>query len=264
MNQPIPLSFKLISRSKEIFIRGLIWAFIGILYGLLFVFLSVLATAWEHQVHPYFFAGIFAGTIGALIYSSMRLAVLMAIIITPIATLIVLLADTPLDPFVLMLTIGILGGIIGALYGYFSKASRVHRADAKTLTGFCAGFLVSLGYLIVTGNQVDETSLALVIGIMCPLTGGLYVMFVPTFIRYFDKLLPSFWDGALVGIGVSLFLALSIFVMMNSINADSAGSYLAQVVRIQELLPQAILGGLVGGGLAGMISGIFFRNWQDL
>ena len=99
---------------------------------------------------------------------------------------------------------------------------------------------------------------------MCPFTGGLYVLFVPTFIRYFDNLLPSMGDGALVGIGVSVFIALSVFVMTNSISADSAGAYLPQIERINTLLPQAILGGLIGGGVAGVVSGLFFSRWQDL
>ncbi len=251
------------NRSKEVLIRGLIWAFIGTLYALLFVFFLVLGNEWKQQVNPFFISGVLAGTIGALIYSSMRLAVLMAIIITPVSSLILLLSNAPLDPSTLVLIIGSVGGIIGAIYGRYATVSRVNRADAKTLTGFCAGFLTALGYLIVAGPDRD-LPLALVIGFMCPVTGGLYVLFVPTFIRYFDNLLPSWGDGALVGAGVSVFLALSIFVMTNSINTDSAGSYLPQIQQIHALMPQALLGGLIGGGVAGIISGLLFSNWQDL
>jgi hypothetical protein len=253
----------LTARFKEVLVRGLIWAFIGILYALIFVFFSVLATNWQHQINPYFFSGVLAGTIGALIYSSMRLAVLMAIIVTPVSSLFLLLSNAPMDPFSLILIVGSVGGIIGAFYGHYSIASRVHRADAKTLAGFSAGFLASLGYLIVAG-QSSDIPLSWIIGFMCPLSGWLYVLFVPTFIRYFDNLLPSIGDGALVGIGVSVFIALAIFVMTNSISANSAGSYLPQIERINTLLPHAIAGGLVGGGAAGILSGLFFSRWQDL
>jgi hypothetical protein len=168
-----------------------------------------------------------------------------------------------MDPISLILIIGMMGGVMGGLYGRYSTASRVHRADAKTLTGFCSGFLVSLGYLIIAGPNSD-VALVWVIGFMCPLTGGLYVMFVPTFIKHLGNLLPSEGDGALVGMGASVFISLLIFVMMNSINANSAGTYLPQIEQIQALLPQAVVGGLLGGGTAGLISGLFFKHWQDL
>ena len=152
MHQASSHSHDPLGRFKEVLVRGLIWAFIGTLYALLFVFFSVFANQWEHQINPYFFSGVLAGTIGALIYSSMRLAVLMAIIITPVSSLLLLLSNAPMDPFSLILIIGSVGGIIGAFYGHYSIASRVYRADAKTLAGFCAGFLASLGYLIITGS----------------------------------------------------------------------------------------------------------------
>jgi len=262
MRQANSISPDVVGRAKEVLVRGLIWAFIGILYGLLFVFFSVLAEDWEHLINPYFFSGVLAGTIGALIYSSMRLAVLMAVLIAPITSLL-LVTSNGMDPFTLILSVGMIGGVIGALYGHYSVASRVHRADAKLLTGFSAGFLVSLGYLVFAGPSHDF-DLVWVIGIMCPLTGALYVLFVPTFIRYFDNLLPPAGDGALVGMGVSVFISLLIFVMTNSINTDTAGAYLPQVEEIQTLLPQAIVGGLLGGGAAGLVSGLFFKRWQDL
>ena len=263
MRQTRLISSDLLGRSKEALVRGLIWAFIGTLYGLLFAFFLVLSDGWKHQINPYFFSGVLAGTIGALIYSSMRLAVLMAVIITPIASLVLLFTNVPMNPLPLILTIGLVGGVIGGLYGHYSRVSRVYRADAKTLAGFCAGFLVSLSYLVMA-DQNQDVALIWIIGFMCPLTGWVYVMLVPTFIKYFDNLLPVEGDGALVGIGVSVFISLMVLVMTNSINTNSAGTYLPQIEVIQALIPQAVAGGLLGGGVAGLISGLLFKNWQDL
>lgn len=263
MQQQFSLIDRLIERSREAFIRGVIWAFIGILYGILFVSLSELATAWELPINPYFFSGIMAGTIGALIYSSMRLAVLMAIIVSPICILYFVFLPVPINLGNLLLIVGLAGGIIGALYGAFSNASRINRADAKTLAGFSAGFLVSLGYLILSVPLAD-VSLGMVVGFMCPLTGALYVLFVPSFIRFYDNTLPPVGDGGLVGTGVAGFLAISFFVMISSINSDTAGPLLPWVQRIHELLPQAVAGGLVGGGIAGILSGLLIDEWQDL
>jgi hypothetical protein len=253
----------MIVRSKEAFIRGVIWAFIGTLYGVLFVIFTALAEEWKLPVHPYLFAGVLAGTLGALIYSSMRLAVLMAIIISPVCAILMLFSSTPIPPLNLLFIIGSVGAVAGGLYGRFTSNSRVYRADAKTLTGFTSGLLVSLAYVLLF-RHYSELSLGVVIGFMCPLTGLIYVILVPSFIRSFGNILPSMGDGALVGIGVAIFLTLCNFVMVHSIDIDSTGAFHGLIHHVQDLLPHAILGGLVGGGFAGVLSSLLFEGWQDL
>ncbi|MET0042186.1 MAG: hypothetical protein ABW100_01540 [Candidatus Thiodiazotropha sp. 6PLUC3] len=49
-------------RINEALIRGAIWAFIGLLYGMLFVFFSAFAEYWQLPVNPYLFAGVLSGT----------------------------------------------------------------------------------------------------------------------------------------------------------------------------------------------------------
>ena len=253
----------LIVRTREALIRGVIWGFIGTLYGVLFVIFAALSEEWGLPVHPYLFSGVLAGTIGALIYSSMRLAVLMAIIISPVCAILMVYFSTPIGPLNLLFIIGTVGAIAGALYGHYTTNSRVNRADAKTLTGFTSGLLVSLIYLVFVSHFPD-IPIGYVIGIMCPLTGFIYVFLVPTFIRRFGNLLPSTGDGALVGIGVAVFLTLCNFVMVHSIDINSTGAFHDLIHHVQDLLPLAILGGLLGGGFAGVVSSLFFERWQDL
>ncbi|MCU7917550.1 MAG: hypothetical protein KZQ95_04240 [Candidatus Thiodiazotropha sp. (ex Epidulcina cf. delphinae)] len=250
-------------RAKEALVRGAIWGFIGLLYAILFVFFAILAEYWLLPIDPLFLAGILAGTFGALIYSSMRLAVLMTIIISPVCIFYFILADRPVNPLNLLLIVAIAGALIGAMYGNFSVASRVNRADAKTLAGFSSGWLASLGYLLLS-NLIDAASMSMIIAFMCPLTGILYVSMVPGFIRIYDNLLPPVGDGLIVGIGVSGFVALSFFVMISSVDNSVAGPLLPALDRVRETLPGAVAGGMLGGGLAGIISGLLLTDWQDL
>jgi hypothetical protein len=260
-SQSLPSALHL--RLREALVRGVIWGFIGALYGMLFVIFAVLSDEWEVPVHPFLFSGVLAGTIGALIYSSMRLAVLMAIIISPVCAILMLFASTPITPLNLLFIIGAVGAVAGALYGRFTTNSRVYRADAKTLTGFTAGLLVSLGYVLFSG-QLSDLPLGVVIGLMCPITGLIYVSLVPTFIRAFGNMLPATGDGALVGVGVAIFLTLCNFVMVHSIDIDSTGAFHELVHHIQAQMPQAISGGVIGGLLGGIVSSLFFNHWQDL
>lgn len=250
-------------RFTEALIRGAIWAFIGLLYAMLFVFFVSLSEHWQLPINPVFLAGILAGTLGAMIYSSMRLAVLMTVIISPVSIFYFILAPWPVNLFYLLLVVTLIGAVIGAFYGIFSMGSRVHRADAKTLAGFSAGWLASLLYLLVSWS-VDSIQLGLIVLIMCPLTGMLYVWMVPGFIKHYDDLLPPVGDGLMVGVGVSAFVALTFFVMISSVDDSVAGPLLPALIQLQQLLPQALLGGVVGGGLAGVVSGLLLTNWQDL
>lgn len=250
-------------RVKEALVRGIIWTFIGLLYGALFVFFAVFAKHWDLPIDPVFLAGILSGTLGALIYSSMRLAVLMTVIISPLCIVYFIAAGKPVDPRYLLLLVSLAGAVVGALYGRFSMGSRVHRADAKTLAGFCAGWLVSLAYLLIT-SLAGSLSVTAVVALMCPITGILYVMLLPAFVKLYDNLLPAVGDGLMVGVGVSGFVAMSFFVMISSVDGSVAGPLLPAVQQIQQHLPGAIAGGMIGAGLAGIVSGLLLTEWQDL
>ncbi|MET0064744.1 MAG: hypothetical protein ABW076_00200 [Candidatus Thiodiazotropha sp.] len=251
------------TRLREASIRGAIWAFIGLLYAMLFVFLAGFAEYWHLPIAPFLFAGVLAGTLGALIYSSMRLSVLMTIIIAPVSLFYFMFSAKPVNMPVLLLIVTLLGAVIGALYGFFSLGSRVYRADAKTLAGFSAGWLAALGFLLLSGFA-EHQPISLVVGLMCPITGIIYVLLVPAFIRMYDNLLPTVGDGLMAGIGVSGFVALSLFIMTSSIDTEMAGPLLPTLDWIHAQLGDAILGGIIGGGLAGILSGLLLTNWQDL
>jgi hypothetical protein len=70
----------------------------------------------------------------------------MTVIISPISLFYFILAPWTVNLPYLLLSITLIGAIIGGLYGLFSKGSRIYRADAKSLAGFCAGWLTALGY----------------------------------------------------------------------------------------------------------------------
>jgi hypothetical protein len=250
-------------RIKEAFIRGAIWAFIGLLYGMLFVFFSTFAEYWSLPINPYLFGGVLSGAIGALIYSSMRLAVLMTTILSPLCIFYFIFAGKPTSLSIIMIIAMLIGAIVGALYGSFSKGSRVNRADAKTLTGFSAGWIVSLCYLLFSNFSASH-QIAIIVALMCPLTGILYVFLVPGFIKLYDNLLPPIGDGLMVGVGVSVFVTLSFFIMISSIDQEIAGSLIPVLQNIHHNLPGAMLGGVIGGGSAGILSGMLLTKWQDL
>lgn len=258
-----PLLFTLILRLREALIRGAIWAFIGLLYAMLFVFFSVFSGYWKLPAEPYFVALLLSGTIGAIIYSSMRLAVFMAGLLFPISIFYFTLSDGNMTLTALLKILLPAGLVIGGLYSLFAKGSRIDCADAKTLAGFCVGGILGLGYLLAE-PWLKQIPLPWLVAIACPVTGMLYVFVVPTFIRLYRDLLPPVGDGALVGGFVAIFIAFCSFIMASSIDSSMAGTLMPEVEQVLERLPLAMLGGLLGAGCAGIISGLMLSEWQDL
>jgi hypothetical protein len=251
------------NRIQEALIRSIIWAFIGSLYGMLFIFFFTLAEYLELPLSPILIAGTLAGTIAALIYSSMRLAVIVAAVSSFVSLFYVVLSDNHLNLTYMTLATAIVGGITGALYGMMAKTSRVYRADAKTLTGVVSGALVSV-FAVLLKLIFPSLPLGFIVAFSCLLTGSLYVTIVPAFIKRFDGLLPPMADGAMVGTGSSIFVALLFFVMITGITPEAAGTLHQFSAQIRDIFPQASLGGLLGGGISGFISGMTLRRWQDL
>lgn len=258
-----PLLFTLTLRLREALIRGAIWAFIGLLYAMLFVFFSVFAGYWKLPADPYFVALLLSGTIGAIIYSSMRLAVFMAGLLFPISILYFTLNEGNMTLGTALKILLPAGLVIGGFYGFLAKGSRIDCADAKSLAGFSVGSVLGLGYLWAE-PWLQNLPLPWLIAIACPLTGVFYVSLVPGFIRIYRHLLPPAGDGALVGGFISIFIAFCSFIMASSIDNNMAGTLLPEVEQVLERLPSAMLGGLLGAGMAGVVSGLMLREWQDL
>ena len=250
-------------RTQEALIRATVWAFIGSLYGMIFIFFYNLAEHWLSAVNPLLLAGSLAGTLAALIYSSMNLAVIIASVSSISCLIFVISSGNHINLPYLLLTTAIIGAITGSIYGVRATQSRIHRADAKTLTGFCSGTVVAVLFLILS-FLIPSISLTLIVGFSCLLTGALYVILVPSFIQRFDKLLPPMADGAMVGAGTSVFIALLFFVMISGITPEVAGELESLTENIRFTFLPAALGGMLGGGISGFISGVMLKEWQDL
>jgi hypothetical protein len=193
----------------------------------------------------------------------MRLVVLMAALLFPISIIYFTQFGGDIDLagwFKVMLPAGIL---IGVVYGYFSTNSRIRRADAKMLAGFIVGALIALGYLVAE-HLLSDLSIAWIVGIMCPLTGALYVLVVPTFIKLYQDILPPAGDGALLGACIAVFVSFCSLVMAGSIDSSMAGTLVPEVEAILQRLSPAATGGVLGAGLSGMVSGLVLTEWQDL
>ncbi len=244
--------------------RGIIWGFIGILFGSLFVILLNLSKSISGPIPPLIIAGTLSAGVGALIYGSMRLAVLVAAFCAPLSVMILVASHQATNPFFMVVATGSLGAVVGAFYGAFARSSRVYRADAKALAGLTAGLLVSGGYAVMTLLLGISLPISLQVALLCPLTGLLYTWLVVPFIPRFENLLPPIGDGALAGFGAALFIGFSMWLVAGHIDIQVTAGYTATVDAILLQLPGAAIGGMLGAFLGGFVGGLAGMGWQDL
>jgi hypothetical protein len=254
---------KINKRTQEALIRATVWGFIGSLYGMIFIFFYNLSEHWALPVSPLLVAATLAGTLAAMIYSSMSLAVIIASISSITCLVFAVSSGSEINLLNLTLTTAAIGAVTGGIYGANAKHSRIYRADAKTLTGICAGAAVSLVAVLLV-YILPDLPLFIIVGVCCLLTGTIYVFLVPAFVHRFDDLLPPVGDASMVGAGTSVFIALLFFVMISGVTPEVAGDLESLTHHIRNTFLQAALGGMIGGGIAGFVSGVMLKEWQDL
>ncbi|GAB6042697.1 hypothetical protein [Endothiovibrio diazotrophicus] len=257
-------------RMNEAVLRGSVWAFVGLFFGVLYSLFVVLAEVWRWPVEPHLVAGTLAATIGSLIYGSMRLAVVVAMVVSLLCVMLFVRAEGVLPLTTLLAVVVPAGALIGALYGASQRrsdcfgpgCSRVYRADAKGLAGLFSGAVASLA-LFALFALVGQPSAGVVVALLCAVTGYLYMTVLPFCLGRFTDLLPPTGDGALVGACAALLIALFFFVMVGGIDPQVVGEYAGAVGRIQESLLEAVVGGALGAGCGGFLLGLGKAEWKD-
>lgn len=258
-------------RFNEAVMRGLVWAFVGLFFGALHGLFLVFAEAWGWPVDPRLAAGTVAGGVSALIYGSVRLAVVVATAVSLVCALLFIAVDAFSDggamPLWLLLVVVVpMGALIGGIYGatqrrsdcFGADCSRVFRADAKGVAGLAAGAIAALLF-----SFIELPGPGITVALLCAATGYLYMSLLPFCLRHFTELLPPTGDGVLVGAGVSLFIGLLFFVLVGDVEPAVVGPYAEAAARVHGLLAPMSLGGALGAGVGGFLLGLRRGPWRD-
>jgi hypothetical protein len=257
------------SRLKDAGARSVIWAFVGALFGVLFIAAEHVLKGVAGPLDPLILAAAAAGAVGALIYSSMRLAVVAAGVTTVLLITLQFALGigskriaAPVDIAVWLGAASAVGALVGAYYGHAAPASRVNRAMAKTLAGLVAGASTGLLWWIVV-QLAGEPPLWLTVAVLVPAVGWSYVSLAAYFVRWGSRWLPRVIDAALVGAAVAVVVVLGYWVVVASVNpAIALAAGLDEALPAQ--LPEALVAGAGGGMIAGFLRGMLGFGWYDL
>lgn len=251
------------SKPVEVIFTGLIWAYMGIIFGTVFVGLVRFFEQLSWPVLAEIPAAALAGAIGAVFYGSMQLTVFAAMAGTLASFGFLALAPGPVHPLHMLGASALGGFLVGAAYGQGFKNSRVYRADAKIVAGLCAGIISSalLSALFIVAGRLPLWATTM---FLCGATGFTYSLIVPGLIKRLHDLLPPAGDGAVVGAGVAGFVGLMIWVMVAELDSQYTGPYTVLAHNFLERLPEAAGGAALGGAVAGIVVAITGKGAQDL
>jgi len=252
------------STLTESLMRGAIWALVGIIFGFIFVVLHAYFHDPGRLCLCYLYANVAAGALGALVYGSLRLSVIVAsnALVVIIGYFLIVTPESQ-GPVMLMLLGGGTGMIIGAIYAIQVSDSRVFRAEAKIIAGAIAGLLAS-PLALLPSLWVGPIPFPWLTAILCPATGLIYVSIAPRMVQRCCHFLPRTADGAVVGAGVGGTMGLLFWIMAGTIDRGVAPEYAAFVAGIADHWPLAVVGASVAAFIGGIVRSVVGAQWYDL
>ncbi len=244
-------------------VRGAAWAIVGSIYGLVFTF----AHAWT-PIDLFPLAEMIIPTVTttafvALMYGSMRLTVIASIYTSAAIVAAFLLRGGPIQIEPLISAGGITGAIVGTVFGWRVKSSRICRADAKIIAGLTAGMLASLS-VVLPGLLGAPLPFHLQVLLAAPLSGLLYIGLAPHCVCRFSDILPPPADGAIVGAGVGLLMAALFWMMSGTLDGYLVEADQLLVNQMTERLPSTIFAAASGAFMVGIARSLMKLGWYDL
>ncbi len=248
---------------RAVLFRGVVWAFVGALYAALFLPVFVVTSHWLPDWAAVVIATVAASAVGALVYSSSRLAVLVAMAANFVVFPILVTQGISASPW-LPVQGGVgAGALVGLLYGMGAKESNVYRADAKLLAGVVAGLLVSV-IAVIWQYFLGVSSVIWLVTVLAPICGLIYVQLCPTFVVRFSDLLPRYLDAAVAGAIVGGFIGFGLWVMGGVVLGTTPEVWTAPIQRIAQLLPQALPLAAIASFILGLMRSLLKVQWKDM
>jgi hypothetical protein len=246
----------------EIIYSGIIWAFVGVLYAALFI---PVFEVTQNSI-PLWAAAICATVAatagGALVYSSSQLALMVAMA-SNFAVFGYLLYSGEMASPIAPITVGAgIGCIVGAMYGLIVKESRIYRAEAILLAGIAVGVVVSA--LSLVWILVFNASLTLLVVMLAPLSGLIYVLIVNSFIKRYSDILPPIADGAVAGLVIGGFIGFGLWIMSGIAMDNAAPQWRDSIASIARSTPIAIAAASVSTLFLGMLYAAFRSRFEGL
>jgi len=249
------------SRPRLIFLRGLIWSLIGLIYAPLFACLYVVFQGIGLGNAAFVPAAAVAGAVGATFYGARQVALAGTLIGLLVATLLFSTVPGIVSFWLVALTAAVVGGGLGWLVRFPDRCS-LHvpgKAMAGLMTGAVCGALLALAEPLHPQNFHMSGAVAFMVSV----NGVLYVSTIGWWVRQ-----AAVRRGRACNLVESLVIALlaataaaSLWAVAGPIVGAVDGRFEPLLSAMLTHVPSALVGGLVGGAVTGATLQAFGLPW---
>ncbi|NEX20661.1 hypothetical protein G3480_10120 [Thiorhodococcus mannitoliphagus] len=251
------------SRVRLAFMRAIVWSLIGMIYAPLFTGLLELMSGAGLGVSAYPLASGLAAGAGAVLYGARELALLSTGIgaVAGVAVLILLSEGATLTNVVVVASV--LAAAVGLTVAFPRRCSR--HVPGKLLAGLSSGAFGGVVLAVVEPLHPAPFSTFVILAFLVSVSGVLYVGSVRAWVRISRRLRlesrPCYLIEAAVMAILAGIAAGSVWMVAAPLLGAEGGLPQLAAVTMHHEIQTAVVGGLLGGGLAGFLLEIFRFSW---
>ncbi len=243
------------------FLRGLVWGLIGLIYAPLF--LELTAIFERFGAGPEAYAAALAGAAGAALYSSHELAIVGAGIGAVVGVLLLTSAADLLNFTQSAAVAAGVAALVGLLVSFPGQCTR--RVPGKVLAGLTTGAACGALLAATLPLSPQTSSPFVMLALLVSVKGALYVTSVRWWTDRISRLRiaarPCRLIEALILATLAGLAAGGVWLMAGPLLGNGSGLVGAVAARIYDALLYATLGGVLGGVAAGALIEAFGCAW---
>jgi hypothetical protein len=253
-----------VSRSRLIFLRGLIWSVIGLIYAPLFACLYVVFQGIGLGHGSFVPAAALAGMVGAAFYGARQVALAGTLVGLAVGTLLLFLVPGDVGFWLMTLSAAGVGGGLGWLVRFPDRCS-LHvpgKAMAGLLTGAACGGLLA----VVEPFHTESFHIAGAVAFLVSVNGVLYVATLEWWIgrARIDRGRACNLVESLVIAMLAATAAASLWAVAGPLIGAVDGRYAPLFGAMFSQVPAAMTGGLIAGAVTGSLLQAFGFRWAHL
>ncbi|WP_296700891.1 hypothetical protein [Thiocapsa sp. UBA6158] len=244
-------------------LRGIVWGLIGMIYAPLFTGLAELFQGLGFGHGSYIAAAALAGGVGAALYGAREVALIATGIGVLVGVLVLTLFAEQMAVLHLVVVAAAVAGLVGLTVSFPERCSR--HVPGKTMAGLATGAICGGFLAFVEPFHPNPFSSFAVLAFLVSVNGVLYVSTVRWWLSVSRRLhcesRPCYIIESLVMATLAGVAAGSVWMMIGPLIDVEAGLWQSASAAMHERIPMAILGGLFGGAIAGMLLEFFRFSW---